>query len=141
MDACTINRALHFSIRKLQRLADAKAHMFHMLFSHQIEFQNVKQNPNNSWLSANEVHCVDTFTICSQSLPVFDWGLVFISQADSKQQYYSNTDPVCVSDRYQLSQHFRTLSSILVAKLVFTLYTLTIVDGFALKYAALAYDA
>lgn len=105
--------------------------------SARFEFQNVKQNPNNSWLAAKDTGSADKFTIRSRRLPVLGWRLVLISHADSKQQYCSNTDAVYVSDQ----QHFRTLWSIFGAKLVFTVYTLTLVDSVAFKYATLSYDA
>lgn len=45
-----------------------------------------------------------------------------------------------MSDRHQLYQHFSTLGSVFEAKRVSTVYTLRLVDGVALKYAALAHE-
>lgn len=71
---------------------------------------------------------------------MFGWRLVFISRADSEHHCCSNTDAICLSDGYQLSRHFRTILSAFSAEQVFTVYTLTLVQGPTLKYAALAYD-
>lgn len=82
----------------------------------------------------------EKYSNCSQRLPVFGSGFVLISHADSKQQFCSNTDAACLSNRHQLYRHFKTLGSIFEAKLVPTIYTLTLV-AIELKYAALAHDA
>lgn len=76
---------LTFKSTSVEKLAHAKVHMFHVLFCCQIEFWNVKHNPNNGWSPAKDAGSADRLTIGSQRWPVFGWRLVFISRADSER--------------------------------------------------------